>query len=474
MLRHTSKEKVKPFRLVKYFTLFSLTGIFIGASILAVLNIHWSRKMQLEKSEDYAILMVENLNHQVFQQFIVPVVFKFGTIKLRNPDQFKRMDNVVRNTLHSFNVEMVNIYNMENSISYSFDKTRIGQKTVEAAGYKKALEGVATTRLVQRGNLFEIILGIPKESKMTTFAPLQAERSLLRVSNRIMGVFEIVQDVSKDYKAISRFQILVIIASGIVMSLLFLTLLYVVKRGETIIQLRAKEQLQLKEKLTQAKHLSYIGEMTAIISHEIRNPLGIIASSAELLSKKALTSCDIPPAIPKIIVEESARLNNILTDFLDFAKPKAPNMIPCRVDKILEKNVSYLSPQLDQKGYHITMRKKNEMGEIMADPDMLYQAFLNILINAMQSMPDGGNIGIDIEKKDDFVLVHIKDSGEGVSDASLKKIWAPFFTTKEKGTGLGLGIVRNIIRSHNGETQFEKNQGKGSVLSVKLPINQEI
>jgi len=472
-VKKISREKAKPFRLVKYFTLFSLTGIFIGASILAVLNIHWSRKMQLQKSEDYALLLVENLNHQVFQQFIVPVVFKFGTIKLRNPDQFRRMDNVVRNTLHSFNVEMVNIYNMENSISYSFDKTRIGQKTVEAAGYKKALEGIPTTRLVQRGNLFEIIFGIPKESKMTTFAPLQAERSLLRVSNRIMGVFEIVQDVSKDYKAISRFQILVIIASGIVMSLLFLTLLYVVNRGEKIIQLRAKEQLELKEKLTQAEHLSYIGEMTAIISHEIRNPLGIITSSAELLRKKAATT-DIPPAIPKIIVEESARLNNILTDFLDFAKPKKPNMIRCRVDKILEKNVLYLSSQLDRKGFKVLIRKKNDIGSIVADSDMLYQAFLNILINAMQSMPDGGNIDIDIEKKEGFVFLHIKDSGEGVSDDSMKKIWAPFFTTKEKGTGLGLGIVRNIIRSHHGEVEFHKNPEKGSVLSVKLPINQEI
>ncbi|VEN73905.1 Two-component sensor histidine kinase [Candidatus Desulfarcum epimagneticum] len=472
MLKKKSGEKSKPFRLVKYFTLFSLAGIFLGASILAVLNIHWARKMQLEKSEDYALLLVENLNHQVFQQFVVPVLFKFGAIKLRNPDQFTRMDNVVRNTLHSFNVEMVNIYNMSSYISYSFDKSRVGGKNVEAAGYKKALGGVATTKLVQRGNLFEILLGIPKESKMITFAPLQAEKALRRVSGGIMGVFEIVQDVSGDYQAIAKFQILVIITSGVVMGLLFLTLLYVVKRGEKIIQIRAEERMALKERLARAEHLSYIGEMTAVISHEIRNPLGIITSSAALLKKK-IAQTGVSDVLPKIIVEESARLNHIITDFLDFAKPKIPQMAQCRIQDILEKNIAFLSPQLREQGHRVSMESQTDAGEIMADSAMLYQAFLNLFINAMQSMPGGGEIRVELEKGPDFVRVKITDSGQAPPDDLMEKIWSPFFTTKEKGTGLGLGIVKNIIEAHNGKAWFQKNPGKSSTVAVELPIRQD-
>ncbi len=108
-MKKITEEKTKPFRLVKYFTFSSLAVIFIGTLLLSFLNTHWTRSMLLKKREDYALLLVENLNHQVFLQFIVPVARLFGKIQLRNPDQFNLMDKVVRNTMHSFHVETVNI-----------------------------------------------------------------------------------------------------------------------------------------------------------------------------------------------------------------------------------------------------------------------------------------------------------------------------------------------------------------------------
>jgi two-component system sensor histidine kinase HydH len=115
-----SAERAKPFRLVKYFTFTSLIVIFIGTIILSVLNTHWVRSIQYQKSEDYALLLIENLNHQVFLQFIVPVGLKYGKIELRNQEQFERMDSVVRSTLHSFKVEMVNIYGKKDIIATVF------------------------------------------------------------------------------------------------------------------------------------------------------------------------------------------------------------------------------------------------------------------------------------------------------------------------------------------------------------------
>jgi len=108
----------------------------------------------------------------------------------------------------------------------------------------------------------------------------------------------------------------------------------------------------------------------------------------------------------------------------------------------------------------------------MADSDMLYQAFLNILINAMQSMPSGGRIDIDVISNDSTVIVHFKDSGEGIEEDMLEKIWAPFFTTKEKGTGLGLGIVKNIIESHDGEIEIENREIQGVNVTITLSVKQ--
>jgi len=394
-----TEEKVKPFRLVKYFTFTSLIVIFIGTLVLSLFNTHWAKTMQQQKSEDYASLLIENLNHQVFLQFIIPVALKFGKIQLSDQKQFERMDKVVRSTLHSFKVDMVNIYDMENTISYSFDHSVIGKEKSGGKGYEDAILGKSTSNLIQSGSWFRILLGIPQDSRLITIAPLRAEQPLSRISGPVLGVVEIAQDLTDDYKAIFDFQIRVITTSSIVMGALFLALLFVVKRGESIIEKRALERLKLKEQLSRAEHLSTLGEMVAGISHEIRNPLGIIKSSSELLKKK-MAGYDPSNSIPDIIIEESVRLNNIITDFLNFAKPKNPNLMNCNVEAVLEKNINFLASHIEEEGYTVAKHYDNNIPEITADSDMLYQAFLNILINAMQAMPEGGKIHIAIQSTD--------------------------------------------------------------------------
>jgi two-component system sensor histidine kinase HydH len=466
----TETEKIKPFRLVKFFTIISLLVIFIGALVLSFLNIHWARAMQLKKSEEYALVLIENLNHQVFLQFIIPVVLKFGKIELSNPDQFERMDTIVRSTLHSFKVDMVTIYDTNNTISYSFDKQLVGRKNMGGTGFEYALSGTPTSTLVQRGNFWEIPMGFPKESRLITFAPIRAERQFLRISGPVLGVVEIVQDISEDYQTILSFQLLVIATCTAVMSILIGVLIYVVQRGEAIIQQRTREQLSLKEKLAQSERLSSLGGMVAGISHEIRNPLGIIRSSAELLKKK-VAQFDPSNSIPDIIVEESSRLNLIITDFLNFAKPRPPHRTACHLEDILEKNIVYITPQIQDQGYIIVKNFANHLPEIQADSDMLYQAFLNIFMNAIQAMPEGGKIQVSIQSADHIITVCIEDEGSGVPEDLLERIWDPFFTTKEKGTGLGLGIVKNIIESHNGSIRVENlKEGPGVRVIIELPV----
>ncbi len=466
------EEKVKPFRLVKYFTVTSLSLIFMGTIVLSMLNNHWSRAMQREKSEEYALVVIENLNHQIFLQFVMPVVLRFGKIQLRNEEQYELMDKVVRNTLHSFKVETVNIYDMNNVISYSFDRDLIGKTNMGGTGYQTAVDGQTVSRQSQRGNFLEILLGIPKESRFTTFAPLRAEQLPSRISGPVLGVIEIVQDLSEEYRSIFKYQVYVVTTSAMVMLAFILILIFVVKRGEGIIEKRAQERLRLKEQLDRAAHLSSLGEMAAVISHEIRNPLGIIFSSAELLKKK-MSKIEPANTIPDIIVEESTRLNNIITDFLNYARPRSPRFAPCRVEDVLEKNKTFLAPQLENDGYDLQISLDGNLPEVMADSNMLYQAFLNIFINALQAMPGGGKISILVQPVEGAVQVSFTDQGPGVAEELLQKIWDPYFTTKEKGTGLGLGIVKNIIDAHGGDIRIDNISEGGARFIVRLPLDRK-
>jgi len=212
--------------------------------------------------------------------------------------------------------------------------------------------------------------------------------------------------------------------------------------------------------------------MAAVISHEIRNPLGIIFSSAELLKKK-MTKIEPNNTIPDIIVAESTRLNNIITDFLNFARPRSPRLAPCRVEDVLEKNINFLAPQMKSQGHNVHISLDGNLPEVMADADMLYQAFLNIFINALQAMPASGEISIRVQPVEGAVQICFSDQGAGVPEDLLEKIWDPYFTTKDKGTGLGLGIVKNIIDAHGGDIRIENIPEGGARVVVLLPLKRK-
>ena len=128
--------------------------------------------------------------------------------------------------------------------------------------------------------------------------------------------------------------------------------------------------------------------------------------------------------------------------------------------------------QILEKGYTINKNYQNSLPEIQADADMLYQSFLNIFINAMQAMPDGGTIDLKISANNKIVTIDFEDEGKGIADEFLEKIWDPFFTTKEMGTGLGLGVVKNIIESHGGSIQILNRNSGGARVTVELPVEQ--
>ena len=481
-MRSEARESIKPFRLVKYFTLTSLVVILIPTLILAIFISQRAKNELFRQSEQYALLVAINLNHQVFSQFVLPTVLKYGRITLSNPQQYQRLDTVVRNTIHGFKVERVDVYNLEGVIGYSTDPSLVGLSGLGGRDLNLAREGKSSSRLVSRGSFLGFELGgVAKQRQLKTYIPLRMEQHLLREQDRILGVFEITQDISEDYAAITRFQNNIILSQLVVMSLLFFVLRLIVKRAEGIIAKRSEERRRLEEQLHQAERLAALGEMVAGISHEIRNPLGIIGSTAQLLHQKTEEG-DPKKQLGKIIMEETTRLNSIVTDFLDFARPTTPHLSECQVDEVLEKNLEFLDVELKRRDITVEKRFAENGSPVHADGDLLYRAFLNIFVNAMEALDDGGTIQVVTRYKDtqeNSLEVVISDTGAGISQETLAKIFDPFFTTRETGTGLGLPIVRNIIESHGGTVQIESPPRKertqvgdrGTAIIISLPVN---
>lgn len=464
-------KNLRPYRLAKYVTFTSMIFVFVGALILSVLIMQWTRSMLMKKSEDYALLLAENLNHQIFLQFIIPVAIEVGKIQLSNQSQYERLDRVVRGTLHSFFVEQVNIYDMNNTISYSFNQKMTGKKNMGGIGYYNARSGKSTSRLLQKGNMFELMIGLPEMTRLSTYIPLRAEKSVSNMSGPLLGIIEIVQDLSQDYLAVFRFKLFIFVTSLAAMGSLALVLIYVVLRGEKIIRKRNDERLRLEAQLRHTERFAALGEMAAGVSHEIRNPLGIIRSSAQLLKKK-MAKFDQSNNLPNVIIEETERLNDIITDFLLISRPANPTFTECHLNEIIEKNTAYLRPEFDKFGCQVKTSYQRNIPMLLADKNLLYQAFLNLLINAMQAMPDGGLISISVTADWDKLWIVIDDEGAGIPEDILKKIWDPFYTSKEKGTGLGLSIVKNIIEVHQGTITLENRSVDGAQVRICLPAQR--
>ena len=450
-----SRQSVRPFKLVKYFSYSSFFLILFASLILSFIVSKGAKSLILQKSEEYALLVAKNLNHQVFLQFTLPTVAVFGRIRLREKVQFERLDRIVKNTIHGFDIEQVNIYDVKGTIAYSTNKELVGKKLTLPPEFQMAKKGNLASRL--------------EKNKLKTYAPFRAEKALAQETTLVLGIFEITQDLSKDYKIIKNFHTTVIASSIFIMGLLFLGLTLIVKRAERIIEARAEERRRLEDRLRKTEHLANLGEMVAAVSHEIKNPLGVISSTAELLQNRKKED-ETQAQLAQIILEETKRLNQTLSEFLEFARPEIPKFAPCAVTEVLDKLLSFLIPDFQSHRIEV-IKEYRDNPVIEADSNLLHRAFLNIIMNAIQAMPSGGQLKVTVEAVPDNkgVVIMFTDTGTGMQEEVLENIFTPFFTTKEKGSGLGLSIVKKIIENHEGRVKIESKIGEGTRVIVFLP-----
>lgn len=468
-------ESVKPFQLVKYLALSSLMVILVCTILLSGFISQKAKAILLTKSEQYALLVAENLNHQVFFQFTVPTLISDGEIRLSRESQYERLDKVVRNTIHGLSVSSVDIYDPQGMLTYSTNKEMIGSKGDTGEPFTRAMneESVSVLSADETDFLgFEFKGGA---RRLTTYMPMWEERPFSWRKGKVLGIFEITQDISHDYETVHKFQWIVAFSFLMFVGILFVTILFIARRAERIITARARERYKLEEQLYQSERLAALGEMIPGVSHEIRNPLGIIRSTAELLDGRMQENK--LKRFSSIIVEESTRLNDILTEFLDFARPKTLRPAPCKIEDILDRNLFVMEAECHRLG--VDVQRYYQTGDccLEADHDLLYRAFVNIFANSIQAMPEGGMLIVRTAIANgrdgaSLVEIQVQDTGMGIPGEAMKKIFNPFFTTREKGTGLGLAIVQTIIDNHNGEIEVISQAGKGAVIIIRLPLTQ--
>ncbi len=469
--QENNQLKGRQFRLVKFFAYASFIVLIIFCFPFSMIVSQKAKDILMRSYENYALLLGENLNHQVFQNFAIPVTRQFGKIRLREKRQYELMDRIVKNTIHSFKIDLVNIYDIgQGVIAYSTDPQLIGRKIRESLGYKRAVEGEDSSRFISGGDdLWG--LGIEKiggKKNLRTYIPFRGVDPFTGERGYVLGVFELIQDLSQEYESVVKLQYIIFALSLLIMGLIFVALLLIVHKAERTIEVRAREQRELEAQLNHAERLAALGEMVAGVSHEIRNPLGIIRSTAELLGGVP-GSKEQQKKLSEVIIEESSRLDNIVTEFLDFARPQEPNLEECHLEEIIEKNLVFLQPELDKRGISVHDNLNGRYLRLIADPQMLYRSFLNIFVNAIQSMKDGGTIRINVEEEKDRYVVGIEDTGIGISEKDLHKIFNPFFSTKDKGSGLGLSIVRNIMEAHGGSIAIKSQVDSGTKVTITLP-----
>jgi two-component system NtrC family sensor kinase len=237
-----------------------------------------------------------------------------------------------------------------------------------------------------------------------------------------------------------------------------------------LFDIRRRQQRQIihqQEELAREKRLGLLGTLAAGLAHEIRNPLGGLLGSAEIL-KEDLGRNHPKAEFVQIIETELKRVNKKLNEFLEFARPRQPDFIPNNIGDVINEVVLLLQAESKKAGIIIEKQFAPEIPLIPMDAEQIKQVVLNIVLNSLKALSQGGKLQIKTGYGEDQIVVTFIDDGPGIPQADLESVFEPFFTRKEKGTGLGLAISRQLVEAHHGSLNAVYRE-KGANFELRLP-----
>jgi signal transduction histidine kinase len=234
---------------------------------------------------------------------------------------------------------------------------------------------------------------------------------------------------------------------------------------------RAEIERLHRTQMSRAEHLATLGELATGLAHEIRNPLAGIAGVIEIIGRD-LPSTSPARAVVKDVRQEIARINHIVTDLLQTARPHPPRVSKSDLNTTVEHAVMLGRQQAMMKSVEITLQKDASLPEVEHDSDQIHQVLLNLLLNSLQAIDGQGKITVTLKPQGKFATVEVADNGRGIAPEHLPSIFRPFYTTKGEGTGLGLSLARRIVEDHHGAIEVSSTLGQGTKFVVRLPLQR--
>lgn len=475
------QKNVSPLMVARFFSWVSLLLIIVFSIVLSVFVGTNIRNSLITSQESYSLLLAENMNKQIFRRFTLPVAYASGKIALSEPDQYRLLEEVIDSLRHGLGIGIIRIFDANFVVAYSTTKEDVQRKDLAISGIEKVFE--------DESHYFEILSSMsfmkalfmpnlpPDTFVLRTVYPLTVDLDLAPFKDAegkdapTLGALEILQDVTGVYKNAIRSQWVILLGFGASTLVLFILLQIITKMAERTIKERMDQDQKHQSELHQNEKLASMGRMVASIAHEIRNPLGIIRSSAEyLLQRKKDKEDETDNTLMQAVFDESCRLSATVDEFLDYARPRGPGTDVIDIADVVYLVHEFLQGTFQTKDIVVCFNLLPQM-RIMGDKDLLYRAIYNIFINAEQSMGEQGVFWVSGERDLDSFIVTFVDSGSGFSIENIEQALDPFFTTKDTGTGLGLAIVQSIIQSHNGTLRLYNHEQGGAVVELRFPSN---
>ncbi len=269
---------------------------------------------------------------------------------------------------------------------------------------------------------------------------------------------------------------------------IFVGVLVLVLLGLSVWQIRTlRRYLTLQEEAARQERLAALGGMAAVLAHEIRNPLGAIKGLAQFLGEKRASDAT-QTEMTQTIAAEATRLERLVNDLLTYARPRPPELQPTNLLAALREVMALAHPAADAAGVKVRLETTDVLSKVIADPEQMKQLFGNLVLNALQAMPNGGALTITARVQEPatgekaalyasrfptptgrWVEISMEDTGPGIPEADLPRIFEPFYTTRTKGTGLGLAICRQIVEAHGGTIRVSRTGQEGTAIEVTLP-----
>lgn len=238
---------------------------------------------------------------------------------------------------------------------------------------------------------------------------------------------------------------------------------------------KLREERALEEKLREAEHLSGIAQLAKSIAHEIRNPLNFISLSIDHLKKKYMPQGNEDKAQFETLIvsikHEIQRLNKLVGDFLEYGKPMRLSLEVIDLGNLIGEVLELVRAKAEKDGIRIRYRN-GELPMLSVDPGLIKTCIFNIILNAFQAMPEGGDLTVITKTSNGKAHIIVEDTGVGVSKENMQKLFDPFFSTKRTGLGLGLAMTKRVIEEHGGKADFQSTEGNGSVMTISLPIRE--